>query len=50
MSHVLSQLDGFQRHFDSQIITYGKQVILNLVCCVCVYCGHMKLRLLCEDV
>uniref|UniRef100_A0A8C1CCR5 SAC1 like phosphatidylinositide phosphatase b n=1 Tax=Cyprinus carpio carpio TaxID=630221 RepID=A0A8C1CCR5_CYPCA len=25
------QLDGFQRHFDSQIITYGKQVILNLV-------------------
>lgn len=29
---LLSQLDGFQRHFDSQIITYGKQVILNLVC------------------
>lgn len=28
---LLSQLDGFQRHFDSQIITYGKQVILNLV-------------------
>ncbi|RXN05198.1 phosphatidylinositide phosphatase SAC1-A [Labeo rohita] len=25
------ELDGFQRHFDSQIITYGKQVILNLV-------------------
>lgn len=25
------QLDGFQRHFDSQIILYGRQVILNLV-------------------
>ncbi|GAA6094323.1 phosphatidylinositol-3-phosphatase SAC1-B, partial [Tachysurus ichikawai] len=24
-------LDGFQRHFDSQIITYGRQVILNLI-------------------
>lgn len=30
--HSWSQLDGFQRHFDSQIITYGRQVILNLVC------------------
>lgn len=28
---LLSQLDGFQRHFDSQIIIYGKQVILNLI-------------------
>lgn len=28
---LLLQLDGFQRHFDSQIILYGKQVILNLV-------------------
>uniref|UniRef100_A0A6I8SJ63 Phosphatidylinositol-3-phosphatase SAC1 n=1 Tax=Xenopus tropicalis TaxID=8364 RepID=A0A6I8SJ63_XENTR len=25
------QMDGFQRHFDSQIISYGKQVVLNLV-------------------
>ncbi|RMC05337.1 hypothetical protein DUI87_18526 [Hirundo rustica rustica] len=25
------QMDGFQRHFDSQIISYGKQVIVNLV-------------------
>nr|XP_006012769.2 PREDICTED: phosphatidylinositide phosphatase SAC1 [Latimeria chalumnae] len=24
-------MDGFQRHFDSQIICYGKQVVLNLV-------------------
>ncbi|KAG8572276.1 hypothetical protein GDO81_011999 [Engystomops pustulosus] len=24
-------MDGFQRHFDSQIISYGKQVIINLV-------------------
>uniref|UniRef100_A0A6I8QAI2 Phosphatidylinositol-3-phosphatase SAC1 n=1 Tax=Xenopus tropicalis TaxID=8364 RepID=A0A6I8QAI2_XENTR len=24
-------MDGFQRHFDSQIISYGKQVVLNLV-------------------
>ncbi|KAJ8791960.1 hypothetical protein J1605_004185 [Eschrichtius robustus] len=26
-----SCMDGFQRHFDSQIIIYGKQVIINLV-------------------
>ncbi|KAK3541362.1 hypothetical protein QTP86_023088 [Hemibagrus guttatus] len=26
-----NHLDGFQRHFDSQIITYGRQVILNLI-------------------
>lgn len=25
-------MDGFQRHFDSQIISYGKQMIVNLVC------------------
>jgi hypothetical protein len=24
-------MDGFQRHFDSQVIIYGKQVIINLV-------------------
>ncbi|KAK3508303.1 hypothetical protein QTP70_019525 [Hemibagrus guttatus] len=27
----LRHLDGFQRHFDSQVLIYGKQVILNLV-------------------
>ncbi|KAJ8273172.1 hypothetical protein GJAV_G00098440 [Gymnothorax javanicus] len=31
ISKNTNHLDGFQRHFDSQIITYGKQVILNLV-------------------
>ncbi|KAG9345110.1 hypothetical protein JZ751_009651 [Albula glossodonta] len=31
ISKTINQLDGFQRHFDSQIILYGKQVILNLV-------------------
>uniref|UniRef100_A0A673IIR1 SAC domain-containing protein n=1 Tax=Sinocyclocheilus rhinocerous TaxID=307959 RepID=A0A673IIR1_9TELE len=31
ISKSVNHLDGFQRHFDSQIITYGKQVILNLV-------------------
>lgn len=24
-------MDGFQRHFDSQVVIYGKQSILNLV-------------------
>lgn len=24
-------MDGFQRHFDSQLLAYGKQTILNLV-------------------
>ncbi|TNN27998.1 Phosphatidylinositide phosphatase SAC1 [Liparis tanakae] len=24
-------MDGFQRHFDSQVLIYGKQTILNLV-------------------
>ncbi|KAF4023848.1 hypothetical protein G4228_015721, partial [Cervus hanglu yarkandensis] len=28
---LLERMDGFQRHFDSQIIIYGKQVIINLV-------------------
>lgn len=28
---VANHMDGFQRHFDSQIIIYGKQVIINLV-------------------
>ncbi|XP_068944448.1 phosphatidylinositol-3-phosphatase SAC1 isoform X1 [Petaurus breviceps papuanus] len=31
INQVANQMDGFQRHFDSQIITYGKQVIINLV-------------------
>lgn len=25
------QMDGFQRHFDSQLLIYGKQTLLNLV-------------------
>lgn len=25
------QMDGFRRHFESQVLIYGKQVILNLV-------------------
>lgn len=25
------KMDGFQRHFDSQLLIYGKQTILNLV-------------------
>ncbi|XP_072880423.1 phosphatidylinositol-3-phosphatase SAC1-B isoform X1 [Hemitrygon akajei] len=28
---ALRAMDGFQRHFDSQLISYGKQVIINLV-------------------
>ncbi|XP_036394764.1 phosphatidylinositol-3-phosphatase SAC1-B [Megalops cyprinoides] len=31
ISKSINHLDGFQRHFDSQLILYGKQVILNLV-------------------
>ncbi|KAJ8385686.1 hypothetical protein AAFF_G00183990 [Aldrovandia affinis] len=31
ISKTINHLDGFQRHFDSQIILYGKQVVLNLV-------------------
>ncbi|XP_019735514.1 phosphatidylinositol-3-phosphatase SAC1-B isoform X1 [Hippocampus comes] len=31
ISKTVNHLDGFQRHFDSQIILYGKQVILNLI-------------------
>uniref|UniRef100_A0A6Q2YFF3 SAC domain-containing protein n=1 Tax=Esox lucius TaxID=8010 RepID=A0A6Q2YFF3_ESOLU len=31
ISKAVNHLDGFQRHFDSQIIIYGKQVILNLI-------------------
>ncbi|XP_064200093.1 phosphatidylinositol-3-phosphatase SAC1-B-like isoform X2 [Anguilla rostrata] len=31
ISRTINHLDGFQRHFDSQIALYGKQVILNLV-------------------
>uniref|UniRef100_A0A674B0Q4 SAC1 like phosphatidylinositide phosphatase b n=1 Tax=Salmo trutta TaxID=8032 RepID=A0A674B0Q4_SALTR len=31
ISKTIDHLDGFQRHFDSQIIIYGKQVILNLI-------------------
>ncbi|RXN20261.1 phosphatidylinositide phosphatase SAC1-B [Labeo rohita] len=26
-----NHMDGFRRHFESQVLTYGKQVILNLV-------------------
>ncbi|XP_046875564.1 phosphatidylinositol-3-phosphatase SAC1-A [Hypomesus transpacificus] len=31
ISKTTSHLDGFQRHFDSQVLIYGKQTILNLV-------------------
>uniref|UniRef100_A0A4W6CE20 SAC1 like phosphatidylinositide phosphatase b n=1 Tax=Lates calcarifer TaxID=8187 RepID=A0A4W6CE20_LATCA len=31
ISKSVNHLDGFQRHFDSQIILYGRQVILNLI-------------------
>ncbi|KAF7686351.1 phosphatidylinositol-3-phosphatase SAC1-A [Silurus meridionalis] len=31
ISSTSHHLDGFQRHFDSQVLIYGKQVILNLV-------------------
>ncbi|XP_053570444.1 phosphatidylinositol-3-phosphatase SAC1 [Bombina bombina] len=31
INKVANHMDGFQRHFDSQIISYGKQVVLNLV-------------------
>ncbi|XP_061771164.1 phosphatidylinositol-3-phosphatase SAC1-B isoform X2 [Nerophis ophidion] len=31
ISKTVNHLDGFQRHFDSQILLYGKQVILNLI-------------------
>uniref|UniRef100_A0A672H6V4 Phosphatidylinositide phosphatase SAC1-A n=1 Tax=Salarias fasciatus TaxID=181472 RepID=A0A672H6V4_SALFA len=29
--HHANHMDGFQRHFDSQLLIYGKQTILNLV-------------------
>ncbi|XP_038154593.1 phosphatidylinositol-3-phosphatase SAC1-B-like [Cyprinodon tularosa] len=31
ISKAVNHLDGFQRHFDSQVILYGRQVILNLI-------------------
>ncbi|XP_026228172.1 phosphatidylinositide phosphatase SAC1-B isoform X1 [Anabas testudineus] len=31
ISKTVNHLDGFQRHFDSQVILYGRQVILNLI-------------------
>ncbi|XP_077982127.1 phosphatidylinositol-3-phosphatase SAC1-like [Glandiceps talaboti] len=31
LSNTRKQLDGFQRHFDSQIVNYGKQVLINLL-------------------
>nr|DBA24735.1 TPA: hypothetical protein GDO54_012354 [Pyxicephalus adspersus] len=31
INNSVNHMDGFQRHFDSQIISYGKQVIINLV-------------------
>ncbi|XP_060539626.1 phosphatidylinositol-3-phosphatase SAC1 isoform X1 [Pantherophis guttatus] len=31
ISKTVNHMDGFQRHFDSQIISYGKQMIVNLV-------------------
>ncbi|CAM9711482.1 phosphatidylinositol-3-phosphatase SAC1 [Lethenteron reissneri] len=31
ISTSLNHLDGFQRHFDSQMVSYGKQIVVNLV-------------------
>ncbi|XP_053718145.1 phosphatidylinositol-3-phosphatase SAC1-A [Synchiropus splendidus] len=31
ISSATNHMDGFQRHFDSQLLTYGKQTLLNLV-------------------
>ncbi|XP_053323299.1 phosphatidylinositol-3-phosphatase SAC1 [Spea bombifrons] len=31
ISKAVNHMDGFQRHFDSQIISYGKQIVVNLV-------------------
>uniref|UniRef100_A0A7N8XIR1 SAC1 like phosphatidylinositide phosphatase a n=1 Tax=Mastacembelus armatus TaxID=205130 RepID=A0A7N8XIR1_9TELE len=31
ISKTINHMDGFQRHFDSQLLIYGKQTILNLV-------------------
>ncbi|CAF95098.1 unnamed protein product, partial [Tetraodon nigroviridis] len=31
ISKTTNHMDGFQRHFDSQLLAYGKQTILNLV-------------------
>ncbi|KAM4630283.1 phosphatidylinositol-3-phosphatase SAC1-A isoform 1-T1 [Polymixia lowei] len=31
ISKSTNHMDGFQRHFDSQVLIYGKQTILNLV-------------------
>ncbi|CAL8287485.1 unnamed protein product [Merluccius merluccius] len=31
INKTVNHLDGFQRHFDSQIIIYGRQVLLNLI-------------------
>uniref|UniRef100_UPI00398E5790 phosphatidylinositol-3-phosphatase SAC1-B n=1 Tax=Pristiophorus japonicus TaxID=55135 RepID=UPI00398E5790 len=31
ISKSMNHMDGFQRHFDSQLISYGKQVIINLI-------------------
>lgn len=27
-----NHLEGLSRHFDSQVLNYGKQVVINLVC------------------
>ncbi|KAG7260226.1 hypothetical protein CRUP_007879 [Coryphaenoides rupestris] len=31
INKTVNHMDGFQRHFDSQIILYGRQVLLNLI-------------------
>uniref|UniRef100_A0A1A7YDV3 SAC1 suppressor of actin mutations 1-like n=1 Tax=Iconisemion striatum TaxID=60296 RepID=A0A1A7YDV3_9TELE len=31
ISKTANHLDGFQRHFDSQAVLYGRQVVLNLI-------------------
>uniref|UniRef100_A0A8C4HV39 SAC domain-containing protein n=1 Tax=Dicentrarchus labrax TaxID=13489 RepID=A0A8C4HV39_DICLA len=50
ISKTTNHMDGFQRHFDSQLLIYGKQSILNLVKTFFNYiafdfhkeCSHMR--------
>uniref|UniRef100_A0A803T5C8 Phosphatidylinositol-3-phosphatase SAC1 n=1 Tax=Anolis carolinensis TaxID=28377 RepID=A0A803T5C8_ANOCA len=49
ISKTVNHMDGFQRHFDSQIISYGKQMIVNLQECFRYIafdfhkeCSHMR--------
>jgi len=33
-SGTANHLEGLSRHFDTQVLNYGKQVIINLVCSI----------------